>query len=1303
MAIPKSRLVLGASACFALYLSGHAAVDITGSTTSPFKLTVTNNTAAPINLSGVRFYSPTGKTFANMSDPMSGGVTTQNWGGKSWIVQNAKTSNGGSQYGAGQSKTAQHWSGNFTAKDMAAAHPLIKIGQCNQPSAACDPPALSLDELKALMATPGYYDASYRTLDTLGIKGGLHGGGLFDSFCGETQLQVAIPSKSMTAFVNGQAAYFDTTNTGKGPFLWMGLSANQEFFQLDYQWFIGKGRKETQMLVNMPYLGVNDGTGFTPFELEPPSFVDRMVAFKQFFPHQSCVQTQAYGDALAGACGMSQTALAALYMGPAGGPSHTDKPWIFNEVFMSGIYMFSVYDMLAASTDLGFRQFIENSFQGGDPKAPMCLMAAIYNRGPGRQDIIDQIKPVANGGKLETLMDDPAACDKMEGGFGNYTRQISDGIDMMANASRKAMTDASWPILERWITLDDLKAFYFGEGGDLTTPELSQNGGVLMHFKLDTEEKRKMWQEVQAAFELQAAKWPLVNGKKVISLRYDWLSNLRISKKYFNRNRESMGNEWLLGIIKNNSKSGVTIDGSRVDANFPFANYTGQNLDNGGFRVIVETDESQQYDRGVNRVEWTLDNQWRGFTNKGVSEDPASTALQKRFFIDLDAATVQRVQAEGGGNLWIRVVDACGNAIVQSTELNGPRQPKITAAAIWDRNGDGKGDEIQIQGLEYQGEKAPDFLFADFDSVQYQWPDANARKTRGKSEVVVDPASVLIQDQTIGGIPDEKAIQGEVRLRYRSGELKGSLKDSIGPVLVSAGMREKQKATDPDSVILVFNRDFAIGDSSFTAYFKRVRENLDLVGGIERLGPRQALVIYPAGTILPTSDSIWINPLAGIVAQANARRANDNNQKVLVQLWRGPLVAANEGNLYLDQNGNGQMDMIQLKFQQEADEARLSQLEMEFTWKVPLAKPRLGEGTIKTLKFSGSACQAQSGGFVLCPTPEAMAEGLTWFDNKTWGQLKISQPEDLGSTNTNVQIVPMGDGMGPVILTAEYKRTAQTNSRPDYVDLTLSEPIDTKAVTADQLLRLKRDDVERPVPQHATDFKWSVENRRLRLSYPPELKERPRIGDSVRIEFESGFSGLLVDPSNNKAHTQNPFRLLDGKLGMQLFVSGLGLEQTSEDKDFLAWKVLGEFQDVDSTFKTEKISGFALRFPFGDSSQSIEERQALRVNYEIRIFDQGGGFVTSKEGSLTCKDIEALGTGELSQACNPAVWSRSRDITVLLPWNHRSKEGRLVGAGAYLVQAEAWSQDGKGKAILKKQELSGKIGVARSPIHKKQP
>jgi hypothetical protein len=1295
MAIPMSRLALKASVLTALCGLSWAAVDITGSTTAPFKLTVTNNTAAPVNLNGVRFYSPTNKSFANMSDPMSGGVSTTSWDGKTWIIQLAKNSNGGSQYGSGQSKTAQHWSGNFTDKDMAGAHPLLKIGQCNQPNAACDPPALNVDQLRELLKDPKYYDASYRYLDTLGIKGGTNGGGLFDSFCGETQLQIAVPSKDMTAFVNGQAAHFDTTNTGKGPFLWMGLSANQEYFQLDFQWFIGKGRKETQLLVNMPYLGVNDGTGFTPFELEPPSFVDRMVAFKQFFPHQSCVQTQSYGDALAGACGMSQTALAAQYMGPAGGPSHTDKPWIFNEVFMSGIYMFSVYDMLAASTDLGFKQFIENSYQGGDPKGPMCLMAAIYNRGPGRQDIIDQIKPQSLGGKLELFMDDPNACDKMEGGFGNYTRQISDGIDMMANASRKAMTDGNWPLLERWISLQDLKAFYFGEGGDLSTPELKQNGGVLLHFKLDAEEKKKMWEELQEAFELQAAKWPLQNGQKVISLRYDWLSNLRISKKYFNRARESMGNEWLLGIIKNNSKSGTTIDGNRVDANFPFAKYSGQILENGGFRVEVQTDENAQYDRGVEKVEWTLDNQWRGFSNQGVTIDAASPTLQKRFWIDLDAATVQRIQAEGGGNLWIRVTDACGNAIVQSTELNGPRLPKITAAAIWDRNGDGKGDEILIDGAEYQGDKTPDFLFANFDSVQYQWPDAANRIQRAKSEVVVQSNQILIQDNSIAPIREEIAIAGQVRLKYSGAELKANLKDSIGPVLMSAGMREKSNATDPDSVILVFNRDYTIGDSSFTAYFRRIRENTDLVGDVQRMGPRQALVIYPAGTIIPGSDSLWINPLAGIVSQANARRANDNNQRVLVQLWKGPLLAKDEGNLYLDNNGDGTLDAIQLSFSQEPDASRLSGIEIQYTWLVPLSKPKLGEGSPKTLRFPANTCEIQGAGTLLCPVPEAMAEGVTWFDRIKWGALELRQAQDLGSTELAVQKVNMKDAMGPVLLSADYKRTSQPNTRNDQMDLIFSEPILTNAVQSNQLFRLKRDGLENPIPPHSTQWEWGLNNKRLRIAYTPELKERPRIGDSVRIEFEEGLRGLLVDSNQNKAHRSNPFRILGGKLGMQLFNTSLGSVQSAEEKDFLDLQTLTESANADSLLQAQKISAFGIRFPFADSSQSIQDRQDVRIHYEIRIFDQQGGFVTSTKNSFTCKDLEQSNTPGLDQVCNPAVWSRSRDAVIYIPWNHRSQKGRLVGAGAYLIQFQAWSTDAKGQTLLPKQEITGKIGVAR--------
>ena len=67
---------------------------------------------------------------------------------------------------------------------------------------------------------------------------------------------------------------------------------------------------------------------------------------------------------------------------------------------------------------------------------------------------------------------------------------------------------------------------------------------------------------------------------------------------------------------------------------------------------------------------------------------------------------------------------------------------------------------------------------------------------------------------------------------------------------------------------------------------------------------------------------------------------------------------------------------------------------------------------------------------------------------------------------------------------------------------------------------------------------------------------------------------------------------------------------------------------------------------------------------------------------------------DLSQACNPAIVGASREIRTFVPWNFRSIGGRLVGAGAYLLNIKAWSAKGSTE-LYPKEEAQKIIGVNR--------
>ena len=73
--------------------------------------------------------------------------------------------------------------------------------------------------------------------------------------------------------------------------VWMALSGNQEYYGYDLQYMIAKGAKETFFMTSAGMSAVNDGSGYTPFEIEPPSFGDLAKTYPRMYPHGTGADT----------------------------------------------------------------------------------------------------------------------------------------------------------------------------------------------------------------------------------------------------------------------------------------------------------------------------------------------------------------------------------------------------------------------------------------------------------------------------------------------------------------------------------------------------------------------------------------------------------------------------------------------------------------------------------------------------------------------------------------------------------------------------------------------------------------------------------------------------------------------------------------------------------------------------------------------------------------------------------------------------------------------------------------------------
>jgi hypothetical protein len=293
----------------------------------------------------------------------------------------------------------------------------------------------------------------------------------------------------------------------------------------------------------------------------------------------------------------------------------------------------------------------------------------------------------------------------------------------------------------------------------------------------------------------------------------------------------------------------------------------------------------------------------------------------------------------------------------------------------------------------------------------------------------------------------------------------------------------------------------------------------------------------------------------------------------------------------------------------------------------------------------------------------------------------------------------MKDKMGPVIAQADLRKTTTPTKRPDLITVTLSEPLQKTAISGDQLFHyLVEGSLVTDMP-HDRSLDWRAEDV-LRISYSPNMLKRPTIGDSIRINAESGLLGLIVDKAGNKASNNNPWRVLRGTPVIQITTPGIATynpNQSWKDSVFVDPMFFDKGVNVDSVATLLGLSGAIFQFNFNDSSQTPEERSTIKIGYELSIYDQLGSFVASTRAkSFGCADMQtrANGSTSLAQACNPAAFGATRTVGVLLPWNMRSDAGRLVGTGPYLIRAKVSVKQGA-KTLLKEAELEQMIGVAR--------
>ncbi len=1247
-------LLVGAFAATSLF----AGVDVLqGGKTNPESIPgrsnfqIKNNTNQGFTLGGFRFWT-NNERYGNL-EPGSGAESV------SYEVRDGRVYHNGVWSTAAWEKTigpgvtkSVNWgwaSGSFN-DPMMDAIPLLKTGVCNAPLPYEDADPITLEDLSALLQNPLYYDANYRyqKADDLGTHGGEFSGGFIDTYVGETQMLLAIPKGTVN--VNGTNAQYNL-DMFSTPLSWMALTMGQEFFGMDQQFMLSVWSKETAFMLTYNggqnwhrTLWTNSDGAFGPGEVEATTYMSRAMGYPKFWPHDPCLTSPNARDVASacGACGTTDVAFAAKYMGA----DHTDpdKAQIVNALIGSGFVFWFNYDLLSGSPCVGFKAALKES---PDPYVGLCAMLPIYNLGinSGAES------PLLGGGSGANI-----TCESFATGNGDYRRQIVAVARLWTDAGQAAKNDLSYPLLDKWITLNDIAKFYFGDDCDLNAPwtanGATQDGGLMKHFKLSDDQKRAMWEEISQAFTMQAAHW----GGGKISLRYDWLSNLRIAKRHLDLSRGTVGGEEAGQWWQNrDGQCSGTADGRSLDKTYPYMTFQNAMQDE-DFTVEVSAQDNGANDWGVASVEWTLQSDWTLFSTQNVQKI-GGTAKDALYKIVVPKAYIP----DEGGRLYARVTDSCGNSVVYSTPIKGQKLPKITGAYILDTDGDGNGDRIVVSTQE---DSDVSVKLSSATALRYSWPGPDG--ARDGDVGLVRAGTFQTDAGTLAG-GAVAGLGGKVEIALAGATLKASIADSVGPVIRYAGIQDDH----PEILHVLFSESVRELTDMTGAYIQingatAAITNVALDGSTYKFTLATPLVVSEVENGL---DSVRIVP--GAVLDQGGKGAADNNRYVKIILDKGPLPLADDCCSYLDVDADGTMDRIRLKFKQPAT-GRTAPMTFSFRWPVDAQNVRVQEFKVPNADLSVSMVDPTV--VEIDVSSYGLKKNATYFNRAqdNWGLAHLLQESTLGNSDEDL---PMADKMGPIAVSANYGETRVPEHRPDTLNVYFSEPIAAGSDTlfSERLYWTKSGEGNAVRTRHQSP----AEKRRslqsgtgLQVYYQPEHSERPGIGDSLRLVYETGEDGVIVDPAGNRAPSQNPWVMIGGKLRSQL--AGLGgvyvLDETAPDSGV---KFFDYQTDLDSLAKTQAGVGFTISF---SDSASDADRRTQRFGYEVSYFTNLGNFVYNEKKSFTCEDMErfADGTGLLAAVCQVDGYPASRKIKVWIPWNYRADNGRAVGAGAYIQQVRLW-------------------------------
>lgn len=603
-----------------------------------------------------------------------------------------------------------------------------------------------------------------------------------------------------------------------------------------------------------------------------------------------------------------------------------------------------------------------------------------------------------------------------------------------------------------------------------------------------------------------------------------------------------------------------------------------------------------------------------------------------------------------------------------SLEFQNPDFPPLDSALIFDSDGDGLGDSIVAYFRDLDPLTVNKFVY-NWPSDGTQFPgdtaiDKNVIKLRGVDQF--DPK---------GGIVPELQALVTSKLSGKSGSIKKTVEDRIGPVIETATLIKGSGSTD--TLVIRFNKDI---DESW----EKGKGFLDIGGlafDVTALKKNGDVWTYtlPKGT-LSAGDSIKIAASCsasacptGLIKTKGGISANPNNHYVQVRS-SGRIYIDPEKNGFFDRDGNGTMDSAAITFEMPVTPDMLDNMDVNLVWLNSKGEPqKIAMKNLDSLVKAGVLNLSDDGmtlGVDLSSKSFDIKKMVTSVDTaafkQDYGYVEIFNKELIDGKEVIDTIPPvyLNDKMSPVISSTFLSPESFLKMESDELVLNFSEPISDSLLDSElQNAFLFSEDGVSWKPLKFSSVQWNEDRTsvKIRMEAGENLKNRMNPADYIKLD--PSFAGL-TDKSGNGIAKNTPDVMMEGDPRVVMETSNMAnlnyADKLSNNKDFTI-----AFKDPDFSLETEKGAGLGVLMDVSFStimkdstgaSAADMDLSKIGLSWELYVYTSLGAYVSSASGKTPCTDSHFGGN----------CFENPKQLYVR--WNMRSKAGRKVGVGVYLAR-----------------------------------